>query len=140
MVALNRAWEILSDPSRRAAYDAARAAAARRDGARYGLSGAPPTAASPEFGRRAGPPDGGAPTDVRRGSSARQTAAEGDGLGTFTSGRSTLGGGYDPATMRAPDGTAAAGPPPGEPSRPGPNFRPHFGGAPRENAPPGPRG
>ena len=34
----------------------------------------------------------------------------------WTSGRSTTGGGYDPATMRSADGTGAAGPPPGNPS------------------------
>jgi curved DNA-binding protein CbpA len=123
MVALNRAWEILSDPSRRAAYDAARAAAARRDGAGQGLSGAPQPAASPEYRRRAGSPDGGGTANVRGGSSPpRPGSADGDGLGTFTSGRSTVGGGYDPATMGAPDGTAAAGPPPGDPSGPVLNF------------------
>jgi hypothetical protein len=31
----------------------------------------------------------------------------------WTSGRSTTGSGYDAATMRAPDGLGAAGPPPG---------------------------
>ncbi len=34
----------------------------------------------------------------------------------WTSGRSTTGGGYDAATMRAPEGLGAAGPPPGNPS------------------------
>jgi curved DNA-binding protein CbpA len=33
-----------------------------------------------------------------------------------TSGRSSVGGGYDPSTMRATEGHAAAGPPPGRPS------------------------
>lgn len=34
----------------------------------------------------------------------------------WTSGRSTHGGGYDPARMGTPDGLGAAGPPPGNPS------------------------
>jgi len=34
----------------------------------------------------------------------------------WTSGRSTVGGTYDPSTMRAPEGHGAAGPPPGSPS------------------------
>ena len=34
----------------------------------------------------------------------------------WTSGRSTEGGGYDPARMRTADGEGAAGPPPGNPS------------------------
>ena len=33
---------------------------------------------------------------------------------SWTAGRSTYGGGYDP-TLRAPDGLGAAGPPPGNP-------------------------
>ena len=43
-------------------------------------------------------------------------------VATFTSGRSTVGGGYDAQTMRSPDGMAAAGPPPGNPSGPVLNF------------------
>lgn len=34
----------------------------------------------------------------------------------WTSGRSTVGGGYDPASMRSAEGVGAAGPPPGRPS------------------------
>ncbi len=34
----------------------------------------------------------------------------------WTPGRSTIGGGYDAKTMRAPEGFGAAGPPPGNPS------------------------
>jgi len=34
----------------------------------------------------------------------------------WTSGRSSAGGGYDPASMRAAEGHGAAGPPPGRPS------------------------
>jgi curved DNA-binding protein CbpA len=34
----------------------------------------------------------------------------------WTSGRSTVGGGYDAGSMRAPDAHGAAGPPPGNPS------------------------
>jgi len=34
----------------------------------------------------------------------------------WSPGRSTIGGGYDAKTMHAPEGFAAAGPPPGNPS------------------------
>jgi curved DNA-binding protein CbpA len=122
MVALNRAWEILSDPKRRAAYDATRADSTRRDGAGHGLSGAE-SASSPDARGRGASPNGGGTVEGRGAPSAQQPRpSEVDGLGTFTSGRSTMGGGYDPATMRAPDGTAAAGPAPGDPSGPVLNF------------------
>lgn len=92
MVAINAAWEVLRDPSRRAAHDRARAVAAARARAGGGsLPGAEPGAASP------GPRP---PETVSRDQ---------------TSGRSSFGGGYDDS-MRAPDGQGAAGPPPGQPS------------------------
>jgi len=64
--------------------------------------------------------------DVRQQwlSSVETALDDGDaGVGaTFTSGRSTIGGGYDPATMRAPNSHGAAGPAPGNPSGPALNF------------------
>jgi curved DNA-binding protein CbpA len=103
MVALNRAWEILSDADRRRAFDVERSATA--------------------------PPAGGSiAEDRRRWGGARESASAETGpvvdepIPTFTSGRSSVGGGYDAATMRSPDGTAAAGPAPGNPSGPVLNF------------------
>jgi hypothetical protein len=93
MIALNIAWEVLGDPVSRAAYDRRRAAAAG------------PAA------RPGGPP---APSPM---SPARpQAPSVGTVSADRTSGRSAEGSGYDPSRMRTPDGTGAAGPPPGNPS------------------------
>ncbi len=107
MVALNRAWEILSDPQRRAAFDAERSAMAA-------VMTPAVSAASADAGRS---PSG----DVLSRPPANRAADE-PLVATFTSGRSTVGGGYDAQTMRSPDGMAAAGPPPGNPSGPVLNF------------------
>lgn len=163
MVALNRAWEMVSDPARRARLDRARAAslhgsgtASHRDGpsAEPAWRARPPGGPAPEPSPRAHPTGGGTygdaggsashpgpdraappPSDppepeptwpgrtagsgfdafadaVRRESPA---AGASRATGDWTSGRSHQGGGYD-ATMRAPDGRGAAGPPPGRPS------------------------
>ncbi|HEU4573090.1 MAG TPA: DnaJ domain-containing protein [Candidatus Limnocylindrales bacterium] len=99
MVLLNQAWEIVSDPGRRAELDAARVAdAARRAESRLPVD--------PERAARPGPTHDG-------------PSEGGDGtFASFTDGRSTTGGGYDPGTMRASDALGAAGPPPGNPSGP----------------------
>jgi len=106
MAAINAAWELIGEPAARAAYDRARltrtggASAERGDpGPRTQRSGAaaqPPRAAAypPGAAAQASPPQ---PETVSR---------------DWTSGRSTLGGGFD-ASMRAADGHGAAGPPPG---------------------------
>jgi curved DNA-binding protein CbpA len=102
MVDINASWEVLRDPARRAAYDRSRASAERATAARASAGGMPAERASAADGVGAA---GGSGPDA------------GDAVsGDWTSGRSTTGGGYDPATMRAPDGTGAAGPPPGHPS------------------------
>ncbi len=93
MAALNAAWERIGDPARRAAYDRERQVAAA-------LARARPT--PPPAGGPAPPPAAHRPPEVM----SRD----------WTSGRSTAGGGYDPASMRSADGTGAAGPPPGDPS------------------------
>lgn len=92
MAAINAAWAVLRDPRRRAAYDAQRAGATRSNAAPAGPPHHAPTAAP----RRARPPEETSPH--------------------WTSGRSSAGSGYDPASMRAPEGHGAAGPPPGNPS------------------------
>lgn len=98
MIAINAAWEVLGEPASRAAYDRWRSAAStppsqtRTTGS--STAAAPPaaTAAVPT------PPP-------------PQTVSP-----DWTSGRSSVGSGYDPARMRKPDGSGAAGPPPGNPS------------------------
>jgi curved DNA-binding protein CbpA len=90
MTAINAAWERIGDPVRRAAFDrerAVREALARR--------ASDVMATEPAPGRPVPPAD----TTSR----------------DWTSGRSSVGGGYD-ASMRRPDGDGAAGPPPGDPS------------------------
>ena len=103
MVAINNAWAVLRDPDSRAALDRARSAALARaaEGRRSGgASGEPPRADA-----------GSAAPGARAGSAAAEP-----GSPNWSSGRSSTGSGYDPATMRARDGFGAAGPPPGNPS------------------------
>jgi curved DNA-binding protein CbpA len=114
MLEINAAMEVLGDPIRREAYDRERAARAAR-ATLEGLVADPPA--------RPGPPPA-------AGSPARPTGTPGAAAGgtaggiprpqtvsrDWTSGRSTEGGGYDPARMRTADGEGAAGPPPGNPS------------------------
>ncbi len=126
MVAINQAWEIVGDPDRRAAYDSERAreqaVRAAREGApapstgvapgastsgrpaatgSNATGGAPPATASHHRTAAGAPPGPRPPEEVSR---------------DWTSGRSSMGGGYDPSSMRRPDGEGAAGPPPGNPS------------------------
>ena len=93
MVQLNAAWNLVGSPDRRAEHDRGRAADP--------LTVRPPTS-----------PDRTARTDGASPSSGRppETVSR-----DWTSGRSDAGGRYD-ASMRAPDGLGAAGPPPGNPS------------------------
>jgi curved DNA-binding protein CbpA len=108
MAAINRAWELLGEPAARAAYDRSRAQ--------------PPTR-SPSTSPSAGQPTRGAPSSAS--STFGSAFAEGAPSGAprppetvsrdWTSGRSTVGGGYEPS-MRAADGLGAAGPPPGRPA------------------------
>ena len=90
MAALNAAWELIGDPARRAAFDRDRAL---RDA----------------LGRRAADTQT-APTSAPPAARPPETVSQ-----DWTSGRSTIGGGYD-ASMHRPDGEGAAGPPPGDPS------------------------
>ena len=109
MTAINAAWAVLGDPEERRAYDHERAAVAEK---------APPEPASPA-GAAAGRPGsaspGPRPASTRPGTAATARPPE-TVSPDWTSGRSSVGGGYDPRTMRAADGTGAAGPPPGHPS------------------------
>jgi len=94
MTALNAAWEQIGDPSRRAAFDRDRAL---REALSRRASDEPPAATRP-------------PADSSSGTRPPETVSR-----DWTSGRSSMGGGYDPS-MHRPDGEGAAGPPPGDPS------------------------
>jgi curved DNA-binding protein CbpA len=117
MAAINAAWEVLGNSKRRAAHDRQRAleAAIARSAAERGGSGQPPdsTSAGPAPGaeaRHQPPPSGSA----RPAPGPRQPEPETVSR-DWSSGRSSVGGGYDPS-MRTADGTGAAGRPPGNPS------------------------
>ena len=123
MEAINAAWEVLGDPKRRAAHDRQRAlqAAVLRSGAGTSADGAasrstasaPPAAgASPAPGTGRG--TGGPSSTPKSGSPPRPPEPETVSR-DWSSGRSSVGSGYDPS-MRTADGTGAAGPPPGNPS------------------------
>lgn len=127
MVAINRAWETLGDPARRAEYDRERARRIRGARLKYtGRSDADrdmswPTAEPPpnRSGPGAKPPAGatgeaGARAGKGAGEPPRQRPEEVSS--DWTTGRSTIGGKYDPASMRTNDAEGGAGPPPGNPS------------------------
>jgi curved DNA-binding protein CbpA len=126
MSAINAAWEILRDPTKRAAHDLARRLAARnaQRAAAEGGQGPATGGSGPASNRPASTPAG-------QGRSGGHAGSAGSGSSTaggvpprppetvssdWTSGRSNQGGGYDPKVMGAPDGLGAAGPPPGDPS------------------------
>lgn len=93
MTAINRAWELIGDPVARATFDRSRGLAAQS------VTQPPPASAAAWASQSpAGTPR--PPETVSR---------------DWTSGRSTVGGGYD-ASMRSADGLGAAGPSPGRPS------------------------
>jgi curved DNA-binding protein CbpA len=113
MEAINAAWEVLGNSARRAAHDRQRAlqaamsrsgtvdpAAPPRSGGGGDSAPRPAPGPAPDSPRPASPPRAREPEVVSR---------------DWTSGRSTVGGGYDPS-MRTADGTGAAGRPPGNPS------------------------
>ena len=132
MVAINRAWEILGEPDRRASYDKERADRIRTARLRYsGRSDADRDtswpSAEPPANRGATRPASASSSSAASGSKAG--AAPGSGgpkearghrpdevSRDWTTGRSTTGSGYDPASMRTNDSEGGAGPPPGNPS------------------------
>jgi curved DNA-binding protein CbpA len=113
MEAINAAWEVLGNPTRRAAHDRQRAvqAAMSRAGT-TGATGSGPSVAAGGSPHR--PEPGPAPTTARPASPPRTREPEVVSR-DWSSGRSSVGGGYDPS-MRTADGTGAAGQPPGNPS------------------------
>jgi curved DNA-binding protein CbpA len=107
MASINAAWELLRDPASRAAVDRERRIAQHaEEGARRAQ--APSTQPAPS----ARPPTASGPGTAGPAPSRPAETVSSD----WSTGRSTTGGGYDPARMRAPEGLGAAGPPPGDPS------------------------
>lgn len=103
MAAINEAWAVLRDADARARFDAERRAATAALRPDPGLR-RPPTV-------RPAPPA--APGTPLGGSADRQPEETSP---LWTSGRSTSGSGYDPATMGREQGFGAAGPPPAGPA------------------------
>jgi hypothetical protein len=103
MAGINAAWELIGDPEARRAYDRSRAGASPAPGSTGPVTAAPGASGSPSPARgpRTGTPRPTPPPEVV----SRD----------WTSGRSTVGGGFD-ESMRAAEGFGAAGPPPGRPS------------------------
>jgi curved DNA-binding protein CbpA len=116
MAAINAAWEVIGDPKRRAAHDRQRAvqdAMARSRGA-GGARDADTSSAGPSA-RGASPPVSARPASPPRpGASSRPPQPETVSR-DWSSGRSSVGGGYDDSMHKA-DGIGAAGRPPGNPS------------------------
>jgi curved DNA-binding protein CbpA len=106
MEAINAAWEVLGDPKRRAAHDRQRAVQAAMSRSAAGRADSPAPSAPARSG--AGTPAASPATPSRR--PEPETVSR-----DWSSGRSSVGGGYDPS-MHKPDGTGAAGAPPGNPS------------------------
>lgn len=118
MEAINAAWEVLGDPKGRAAHDRQRAVqeAISRSHAAGGSADPGASQAAP---RGAGTTGGAASATSTSGSStsgAPPRTPEPERVSRdWSSGRSSVGGGYD-ASMHKADGTGAAGPPPGNAS------------------------
>jgi len=110
MASINAAWELLRDPASRAAVDRERRIA------RHAEEGARQAEEATRQARASAPPR---PTEPAARGGATPGPAERPPetvSSDWSSGRSSVGGGYDPSRMRAADGYGAAGPPPGDPS------------------------
>jgi curved DNA-binding protein CbpA len=110
MASINAAWELLRDRASRAAVDRERRIARHaEEGARQAEEVARQARpASPAQPVR--PPAPGGPAAERAERPPESVSSD------WSSGRSSVGSGYDPSRMRAPEGHGAAGPPPGDPS------------------------
>jgi curved DNA-binding protein CbpA len=117
MSGINAAWEVLRDPSRRAAHDLARRLAVRDVERAKTTAARPPTTAPTGRPGPSGPPGQSGPAAAPRAGTPPSQPRRAETVSSdWTSGRSSHGGGYDPSQMGAPDGLGAAGPPPGDPS------------------------
>jgi curved DNA-binding protein CbpA len=111
MAAINAAWAVIGDPSSRAGYDRQRAAIERERAAREAMAR---HAASAGASPRSDPPT--TPTSPTPSGRSTEPPPRPETVSRdWSSGRSSVGGGYDPSMRRA-DGEGAAGPPPGDPS------------------------
>ena len=116
MTSLNAACALIGDPTERAGYDRDRAVRDRDGAAARPMSRARAPAGLPDAARPP-PPAGGHGIRLERGralvhAAATEAARPEQVSRDWTTGRSSVGGGYDPS-MRRPDGAGAAGPPPG---------------------------
>jgi curved DNA-binding protein CbpA len=114
MEAINAAWEVLGNPARRAAHDRQRALQAAMSRSGTIDAAAPSRSGFGGGGSAPRPAPGPPPSTARPGSPPRPRDPEVVSR-DWSSGRSSVGGGYDPS-MRTADGTGAAGRPPGNPS------------------------
>jgi curved DNA-binding protein CbpA len=117
MEAINAAWEVLGDPKRRAAHDrqrAVQAAMSRSYADRSAPDAAPPAPRDASGAGTSAARPTSRPGTARPASSSRPPEPETVSR-DWSSGRSSVGGGYDPS-MHTADGTGAAGRPPGNPS------------------------
>jgi curved DNA-binding protein CbpA len=114
MSAINQAWAVLRHPDMRAAYDRERAAAGARSTPERSEPPSPAGPARSAAGSQGSAGSRGAPGDApfTGGAAPRAETVSRD----WTSGRSTVGGGYDPATMGTKEGLGGAGAPPGNAS------------------------
>ena len=110
MAAINAAWEILGDPVRRAMFDRERAVNASLERARSSNATTPDRRTQPPAAGTSGT-SGSAPPAMGAARPREPETVSRD----WTTGRSSVGGGYD-ASMHTADGDGAAGPPPGNPS------------------------
>jgi curved DNA-binding protein CbpA len=104
MTAINAAWAVLREATSRAAYDADRAAAVRHA----------PVADTRQTEEVIHPTT--RPSRYAAANHASRSRPPEETDPDWTAGRSFSGGGYEPGSMRMPDGAGAAGPPPGRPS------------------------
>jgi curved DNA-binding protein CbpA len=118
MIAINRAWEMVGDPVRRASYDRDRTSRGSPPPISNDRTGSAGPSASSESSAPGGPSASPASSGTSSGTSGatpRPRPPE-EVSRDWTSGRSTAGFAYDPGSMRTPDGQGAAGVPPGHPS------------------------
>lgn len=111
MAAINAAWELIGEPPARTAHDRQRAdATAGSTGP--AAAGAGDTGSATDRAQPTNPPRSAG--SARPGAASQPPPPETVSR-DWTSGRSTVGGGYD-ESMRAAEGLGAAGAPPGRPS------------------------
>lgn len=108
MAAINAAWDLIGDPDARRRFDGERAIRAHVADADRRASTTPPGKRDAAAQPKTDPPAPGEP-------SAPPFRPPEEVSRDWTSGRSSVGGGYNDS-MHEPDGLGAAGPPPGRPS------------------------